>query len=109
MDFKAKLLKTTYSYDSFVNWKKVETNAEKHAAELGLLNPLTQVPNREERKRLLEELFSSRPEVITVIPILLAVRDQAIDVVEMTEHIEYKNFRFGSPESQFNRTGSGFL
>lgn len=93
-DFRSSLLKTTHTYDFFVDWKKVEANAKEHIVELGLLNSLTLVKDREECKKLLRKLLKEHPKIIAVIPILLAIRDKSVEVAELTEQIVNKQFRF---------------
>ncbi|MBC7092232.1 MAG: type II restriction endonuclease [Nitrososphaeria archaeon] len=93
-DFRRTLLKTAHGYDFFVDWKKVEENAKRYLIELGLLNSLTLAKNNFERKMLLRKMLQEYPKVMSVIPILLAVREQSIEVAEVTEQVIIKRYNF---------------
>ncbi|MEM2980121.1 MAG: DpnII family type II restriction endonuclease [Thermoproteota archaeon] len=93
-DFKNSLLKTTHTYDFFVDWEKVEMNAKEHIIELGLLDSLTLTKSYDERKELLGKLLKEHPKILKVIPTLLAIREKNIEIAELTEQIMYKEFKF---------------
>ena len=69
------LLKTNWTYDYFVAWEKVKQNVRKYVREISLLNSLTKIPP-EERKTELKELFINYPEIIPVIPLIIAIREK---------------------------------
>ncbi len=92
--FKSSLLRTTHTYDFFVDWKKAESNARELIVEFGLLNSLTLANSTDERRSLLRRLLLEHPKLITAVPILLAVRDSELEVAELTEQIVYKRFDF---------------
>lgn len=93
-DFRRTLLKTAHGYDFFVDWKKVEENAKRYLIELGLLNSLTLAKNNVERKILFRKILLEHPKVINVIPILLAIREQSVEVAEVTEQVIIKRYNF---------------
>ena len=95
-DFQKTLLKSTYTYDYFVDWQKVESNAEQHIVELALLNSLTLTSSFVERKVLLRRLIAEHPRILTVIPILLAVRESEIEIADLTQQIITKRFDFSA-------------
>lgn len=95
--FQKTLLRSTYAYDYFVDWHKVETKAKEHIVELALLNSLSLASSFSERKELLRKLLVEHPRILTVIPILLAVRELEIEVADLTQQIIYKRFDFSSP------------
>lgn len=96
-DFKASLLKTTHTYDFFVDWKKVTEKVADQIIGLGMLNSLTLAHNDNDRKELLRKLLKEHPAVVSLFPILLAVRESEIQVADMTEQIIYKEFDFSKP------------
>lgn len=97
-EFKSTLLKTTHTYDYFVDWNKVERKVKEHVIELSLLNSLVMTKDSLERKKLLEEILKQHPQLIRVIPLLLAVRDLDIEIAEFAEQVIYRRFNFsGQP------------
>ena len=74
-DWFAQFRDSISSYGYYIDFAKVEANAERYRAELHLLNALIGKPDIEPRFR---ELVTRFPSVIGVIPILLAVREQEI-------------------------------
>ncbi|MCX8189550.1 MAG: type II restriction endonuclease [Nitrososphaeria archaeon] len=93
-DFRKTLLKSAHGYDFFVDWKKVEENAKRYLIELGLLNSLTLTKNSLECKMLLKRMLKEHPRIISVIPILLAVREKSVEVAEVTEQVIIKRYNF---------------
>ncbi len=85
--FKKKI--TQWSY--FVNWQKVLTNIEPVEKELNLLNYLVGKENLEIETK---QLISQYPEVIKAIPILLAIRDNSLEVLIDTKNFIYSKFDF---------------
>ncbi len=86
------LIETNYTYDFFVNWTKVTKNRDTFKYEVALLKSLksssTPVPD-------FQNLLTKYPEVIKVIPILLACRDGLIKVLNSIEtDLQYRIFNF---------------
>ncbi|MDG6923999.1 MAG: hypothetical protein JRN67_12005 [Nitrososphaerota archaeon] len=93
-DFRKTLLKTTYTYEYFVDWKKVEANVRQYRVEVAMLNSLALAGSPAERKNLLRELLAEHPKILAAIPILLAVRDSDVEIADLMQQIIYKRFRF---------------
>lgn len=100
--FQSTLLKTAHGYNFFVDWKKAVKYAKQHAIAFGLLNALTLLPDYNERKTVLREIFTEHPKTIQVIPSLIAVRDNSIEVAELAGQIIYSYFDFGKKEPEPN-------
>ena len=95
-DFKKTLLKTVHNYDFFVDWNKVYQYTQKYFLELSLINSLTLVSTKKERKVKLRKILNRYPETIKVIPVLIAVREKDVEVAEFTSQIIYRQFDFGN-------------
>lgn len=74
-DWLAQFRDSISSYGYYIDFKKVEANAERYRSELHLLNALIGKADIEPRFR---EMVSRYPSVIGAIPILLAVREREI-------------------------------
>jgi type II restriction enzyme len=86
------LIETNYTYDFFVNWAKVIKNRDAFKYELALLKSLKNCSNPISDFR---DLLKKYPEVIKVIPILLACRDGLLKVLNSIETgLQYKTFDF---------------
>jgi type II restriction enzyme len=86
------LIQTNYTYDFFVNWSKVNKNRDAFKYEVALLKSLK---NSSDPSADFRNLLNRYPEVIKVIPILLACRDGIIKVLNSIEtSLQYKNFDF---------------
>ena len=72
------LIETNYTYDFFVNWDKATKNKDAFKYEVALLKSLKNSTNPVDNLR---NLLTKYPEVIKVIPILLACRDDILKVV----------------------------
>ena len=70
--------------------------------EISLLNALTKV-NEEERESKLIEIISKYPEVIKVIPLIIAIREKNILVLELGEKLFYKEFELIEHTNRRNR------
>lgn len=80
-------LRTTINdYKYFTDFQKVENNSEKYREELLLLNQLIGKP---QIRIDFEKLVHDRPEVLKVIPILLAKREMYFNVLDKNE-IEFR-------------------
>jgi len=87
------LLETNWTYDYFVDWKKVKEYVRRYLKEISLLNALTKVKT-EEREKELKEIFMKYPETIQVIPLIIAIREKNIPIIEVGEKAFYKVFDF---------------
>ncbi len=94
--FKQTVLETVHGYDFFVDWKKAEAYAKEHIIEFNILNSLTSIASYEERKKMLKKILTKYPECIRTIPSLIAVRENNIEVANITNQIIYYNFDFGN-------------
>ncbi len=77
------LLSSNKTYEYFVNWNKVKNAVMKYVNELSLLNSLTKIePSR--RKKHLYDLLIKYPQIIEVIPLLIAerVKNKKIDIFD---------------------------
>lgn len=86
-DYISNLKTTINDYKYYTDFEKVQKKVELYKEELLLLNQLIGSP---QIKIDFERLVKDRPEVIKVIPILLAKRDMYINVLDNGE----KEFRF---------------
>ena len=77
---------TIRTYDFFVAWEKVLGNVSKVEVALNILNTLIGKDDIENR---LKALIKEYPEVVPVIPLLIAVRGNTIKVADMGGDIEY--------------------
>lgn len=86
------LIETNYTYDFFVNWDKVVNNREAYKYETALLKSLKNSSNPAKDFR---ELITKYPEVIKVIPVLLACRDGLLKVLNSFENdLKYQVYDF---------------
>jgi len=86
------LIETNYTYDFFVNWAKVTKNRDAFKYELALLKSLKNCSDPVSEMRA---LINKYPEVIKVIPILLACRDGLLKVLNSIETgLQYNSFDF---------------
>jgi type II restriction enzyme len=86
------LLKTNWTYDYFVEWQKVKENVAQYVKEISLLNAISKVPS-ENRKQELKTIFFKYPETIPVIPLIIAMREQNIEIFEFGQKT-FKCFNF---------------
>lgn len=101
-EFIGSIVDTNRGYNFFVDWNKVINNAKKHRVEINILNSLLGSRNLEDDFR---NLLKRYPEVTPVIPILIAVRDLRLKVVEdfSAPDINIMNFDF-SPRKELSET-----
>jgi len=86
------LIETNYTYEFFVNWSKVTRNRDVFKYELALLKSLKNCQNPISD---FGDLLKKYPEVIKVIPILLACRDGLLKVLNSIETgLKYNTFDF---------------
>lgn len=89
------LLPTNRTYDYYVNWEKVKENVITYLTEISLLNSLTKI-DKNEREEKLVEIISKYPEVIPVIPLIIAIREKNVIVLDIGDQLFYKKFKFNS-------------
>lgn len=93
MDYFMKtLMQTNRTYDYYVNWEKVKNNVQNYVTEISILNSLTKIePSQRENK--LRNLIIKYPEIIQVIPLIIAVREKNLVVFDLIDNL-YKKFDF---------------
>ncbi len=77
---------TIRTYDFFVAWQKVLGNVSQIEVALNILNSLIGKENIADKLKM---LIKSYPEVVPVIPLLIAVRGASIKVADLGGDIEY--------------------
>lgn len=76
--FHDSIIDTNRGYDFFVDWSKIQQNVEKYKVEFNILNSLIGSKNfRKDVRSLLEKY----PEIVSAIPILLAIRDSRLKII----------------------------
>ncbi|MFA6408049.1 MAG: type II restriction endonuclease [Candidatus Paceibacterota bacterium] len=97
----ATLKNSIKTWDYFVNWKKVFSNASDLEIALNKLNYLLGKDNlKDEFKRL----YSSNPDIVKALPVLLAVRENRLEIFDKaTKNSEFFDFsgREESPERYY--------
>lgn len=80
-------------WDYFINWNKVNRNLDKIKIELNLLNSLLDSQNLEHD---FVALIKKYPNVIKTIPVLLAVRENKIEILKdyKSKDLSYLDFEF---------------
>ncbi len=92
-EFFRTLLPTNRTYNYFVDWSKVKENVRKHIYEINILNALTKVKGNE-RLQLLKEILIKYPETLSLIPLILAIREKSIEVLEIANCLKFHKFNF---------------
>lgn len=87
------LIDTNRSYSFFVDWNKIKRNAEKYNVEINILNSLVGLENIRDA---LKSILIKYPEVSPVIPLIIAVRDLRLKVIEDfgATDVDIKDFNF---------------
>ncbi len=86
------LIETNYTYDFFVNWDKAVNNRDIFKYELALLKSIKGSSSPETDFTSLLEKY---PEVVKVIPVLLACREGILKVIDSIEDLlQHKTFNF---------------
>ncbi len=70
------------TWDYFVNWNKVFSNSSELEISLNKLNYLL---GKENLKEEFTKLYSSNPDIIKALPVLLAVREKKLEVFDKVE------------------------
>ncbi|WP_456465705.1 type II restriction endonuclease [Desulfurobacterium sp.] len=93
------LKKNIYTWNYFVDWKKIERQIKKYEKELNLLNFLVGKDDFEEN---LKELILEYPSVVKTFPLLLALKScEEIEIIHSIKDFNYSNFSF-SPKQNFS-------
>ncbi len=95
-DFYETLLETNRTPEFFVNWEKVYSNLEKYLDEISLLNGLIAIKEKRKRFAHLRRILKQYPKTRTVIPFLIATREQNFNLlwIDAAGNITYKNINF---------------
>lgn len=80
VDFSEKLLLSNHTYGFYVDWDKVYRKLEDSLFEISLLNSLHNVNENIEDK--FRELLTSYPEVVPILPSILAIRERKVPVFD---------------------------
>ncbi|OEF99127.1 hypothetical protein BHF71_10145 [Vulcanibacillus modesticaldus] len=96
--FMKNLKHTNRTFDFFIDWSRVFQNVEDIEVELNILNYLI---GKEDINNNFKDLLKKYPNVVSVIPILIAVRDENLDVLVdfKDDDWKYKNYSFKRKES----------
>ncbi|MDD3085251.1 MAG: type II restriction endonuclease [Candidatus ainarchaeum sp.] len=81
------------TYDYFLNWEKINSAVSKYKIELNLLNSLLNSENIESE---FKSLIIKYPNLIPTLPVLLAVRDQELNIIKdyKSKDLTYTNYKF---------------
>ena len=81
------------SWNYYINFEKVYVNVDKIKVELNILNSLVGSKNIETE---FKELLKNYPNILPIIPLLLARREQELKIfeVEKTWHFNFKNSNY---------------
>lgn len=91
-DFFGKLLETNHTYDFFVNWEKVYDNLDDFIIEIGILNTLSKVESYEVESHF-RKILKQYPQVVSVLPIIIAIRSKNISVLDI-DNTKFKKIKF---------------
>ena len=85
------------TWDYFVNWKKVFANSSDLEIALNKLNYLLGKENLEDE---FKKLYSTNPDIVRALPVLLAVRESKLEVFDKTtKNSEFFDFSGGEKDS----------
>lgn len=93
-DFYGGLLETNHTYDFFVDWKKVFFNLEDYLFEIDVLNTLNKVEPYE-IESYFRNLLRQYPQIVPVLPIILAIREKNVLVLDV-ENNDFKKVKFSA-------------
>jgi type II restriction enzyme len=96
IDFLDTLLETNRTYDFFVDWDKIFSKLEENFLEIGILNSLSKISSEKSETKF-REILTKYPEVVPLLPLILAIRDKIIPIFDLEdktiEKIDFsKNF-----------------
>ena len=77
-EFQRSLLKSNMTFGYFCNWAKIKRNVEKYDYEVNILNYLVGAASV---KKKLNEILKKNPEIINVLPLIIAVRDTSLSII----------------------------
>ena len=111
-DFFGTLLETNHTYEFFVNWEKVFNNLEDYIIEISILNSLNKV-EYENVESHFREILRKYPQVVKVLPTILAIRDKRVDVLDIEENkfkvVDFSTEQFDVDEIVYFCKKSGLL
>ncbi|HOJ27027.1 MAG TPA: type II restriction endonuclease [Candidatus Saccharicenans sp.] len=92
-EFHRTLLYTNRDFKFFVNWEKVKQNVKKYKVSLNILNSLIKNQNFDSQ---LEYILKKYPEVLPCFPLLLAVRETEMKLVDdfMADNPHFMEYDF---------------
>ena len=102
-DYIIKSLKDTIKgWDYFVDWAKVTGNVAKIEVSLNILNYLI---GKDDIENEFQHLLRDYPEIVTIIPILVACRERELIVLDPSPDnvFNYENYSFQVPRSLSDR------
>jgi hypothetical protein len=78
------------TWDYFVNWKKVFANGTDLEI---VLNKLNYLLGKENLKEEFKKLYTSNPDIVKALPVLLAVRENSLEIFDKaTKESEFFDF-----------------
>jgi len=89
--FNNNLLKTNKTLDYFVDWEKVKENVEKYKVEIGILSSLV---GSKRPKEELRALIKEYPQILPVMPLIVAFRIKIIALADEKDCCKIKNYDF---------------
>lgn len=98
IDFKESLLETNHTPAFFVSWEKVFNKLKDSLIEIEILNSLNKVDSSEVEP-FFRKILIQHPEVIPILPSIIAVRDKDISYLD-PESNNFKNILFS--QNDFN-------
>lgn len=86
------------TWDYFVNWKKVLTNSSELEI---ILNKLNYLLGKGSLKEEFKKLYSSNPDIVRALPVLLAVRENKIEVFDkFAKNSDFYDFSGSEKDSE---------
>jgi len=95
------LKSTNQTFSYFVDWEKIRSKARDIEEEIMLMQILSK-KEKENRRQKLRELLEEYPRVSKVIPLIIAVRNKKLEVMDV-ETLEISNYDF-SPKSRTKKS-----
>ncbi len=93
-DFLDKLLISNHTYEFYVDWDKVFNNLKDSIVEINILNSLNKISKNNLESKF-REIISKYPEVIPLLPSILAIRFKDVPLLDMADKtsklIEFKS------------------
>ncbi|WGI17946.1 DpnII family type II restriction endonuclease [Methanonatronarchaeum sp. AMET-Sl] len=90
------LKSTNHTFSYFVDWNKIQRKAEKYEDEIMLLQVLSK-KKKDERKQKLHNLIKKHPKITKVIPLIIAVRDYNMKIMD-ERTLEITSYSFNGPD-----------